>query len=104
MTHLTFLPKLHAKGNALELGWLEPVSFEKTLVSGHQYTAFSPIRDKRSYFLSDLHAESPFSCRFPRFHAVFCHLTLLPLQNTGPRFSFPKTLVADRRSLFLSLT
>lgn len=36
--------------------------------------------------------------------AVSCHLTLLPLQNTGLRFSFPRTLLADRRSFFLSLT
>ena len=36
--------------------------------------------------------------------AASCHLTLLPLQNTGFRFSFPRTLLADRRSFFLSLT
>ena len=36
--------------------------------------------------------------------AVSCYLTLLPLQNTGFRFSLPRTLVADRRSFFLSLT
>ena len=36
--------------------------------------------------------------------AVSCYLTLLPLQNTGFRFSFPRTLLADRRSFFLSLT
>ena len=36
--------------------------------------------------------------------ASWCHLTLLPLQNTGFRFSFPRTLLADRRSFFLSLT
>ena len=36
--------------------------------------------------------------------AVSCYLTLLPLQNTGLRFSFPRTLLADRRSFFLSLT
>ena len=36
--------------------------------------------------------------------AASCHLTLLPLQNTGFRFSFPRTLLADLRSFFLSLT
>ena len=36
--------------------------------------------------------------------AVSCYLTLFPLQNTGFRFSFPRTLLADRRSFFLSLT
>ena len=36
--------------------------------------------------------------------AASCHLTLLPLQNTGFPFSFPRTLLADRRSFFLSLT
>ena len=36
--------------------------------------------------------------------AVSCYLTLLPRQNTGFRFSFPRTLLADRRSFFLSLT
>ena len=36
--------------------------------------------------------------------AASCYLTLLPLQNTGFRFSFPRTLLADRRSFFLSLT
>ena len=36
--------------------------------------------------------------------AVSCYLTLLPLQNTGFRFSFSRTLLADRRSFFLSLT
>ena len=36
--------------------------------------------------------------------AAWCHLTLRPLQNTGFRFSFPRTPLADRRSFFLSLT
>ena len=36
--------------------------------------------------------------------AASCYLTLLALQNTGFRFSFPRTLLADRRNFFLSLT
>ena len=75
------------------------------------YSVFVPRKTAACWSIS-LSPPHPSGFLFPEEYklinstvtAASCHLTLLPLQNTGFRFSFPRTLLADRRSFFLSLT